>query len=156
VYDVKRFQNKFFCPSGKGVSMILKPVKMREIVLGQRYLEMVVCLNGTMFLKHHLFLERPKKERDGWWIRVRRKKRWMSDNDDVCLNFICASSAGLVRDRKYGDNHHRTFLATQANKRTLAILVKRQALEKYCSLIGVKTPRKKLSISFLGFVDNDL
>jgi hypothetical protein len=95
------------------------PLKKSDIEAGGRYIEVVVCVNGTIYLEKHTFLAAPIRRKDGWWVRVSRRKSWMDRGDDSGLSFCHLGNMGLMKNRKWGDNHHRTFRATRATERFL-------------------------------------
>lgn len=112
--------------------MAIKPIALKDIVLGRRYVEMVVCIDGRLVLETYRFFGRPIKSQGSLWLRTTHKK-----SRDLFLDYASASDLGLVTDSKWGDNYHRVFRYNASSRRVLGKLVKHQNLKGYAKLIGV-------------------
>lgn len=121
-----------------------KPITRKDIVVGKRYIEVVVCIDGTIFLDKHIFLAKPVRRKYGWWIRVHRKERGRSRSDDRLGNFHHLEDLGIIHDKK--DNHHRTFRATRATERFLKKFVQDRGGTRryaaYLKFLGFENPRE--------------
>ena len=110
----------------------LVPIMMDLIVGGQPYIEMVVCMDGNMFLSHHTFLGQPYKRPEsceynkGTWKIKATNKRHQKEK--------YATDLGVAPGAQY--NSHRVFRHTGRNLIALQDLVRRQALREYLELIG--------------------
>ena len=68
---------------------------------------------------------------------------------------VRSGSVGLIPDRIFRDNYHRTFRFTMKNERALADMVKRQALGEYLTMIGVADPEAEIKrMKFEGVLFN--
>lgn len=135
----------------------LTPVKLKDLIAGQTYLYMIVCLDGQMILDKKVFYGRPQKYRDylhtiaggsflrsSWMIQTRHQRAKNPERDQL-TNFDFASSMGMSQDGRYSDNYHRIFRYTMRNEQLLKKLAERQAFVEYLSLIGVKDVAEALA-----------
>ena len=112
-----------------------KPITMKEIVAGKKYIVVGVDIQGGMFIEYPVFREQPVRKRDGWWVRVGVNKEGFSSSIDFLTNFQSVSDLGMDPGTH---TEHRTFRYTNQNRRVLATLVRHPSLRQSLREIGLQ------------------
>ena len=107
----------------------LVPVLMNELVGGQTYIEMTVCMDGEMYLDYFVVKGQPFKDHESKINRGLWKFRTYSRS----VRERYATDSGVNPARQYNSN--RVFRHTGRNVTALEDLVRRQALREYLELI---------------------
>lgn len=131
--------------------MRCKPITIKEVIGGQRYIRVGVTMDGQLWITSLVFCGRPFNKKwktingSSAWIQVKKKtSNWTYLSDIGEKSCVSVEDCGLDPKRRL--TRGRTFRFNGRNQAILEDLVAQQDIAGYLKLIGIQDPQSTIEM----------